>query len=394
MVSHLRQRYKAAVIGAGVSGLIVAKRLKAEGLEVIVYERQSGPGGVWKFTQNATDKFASPVYGSLETNFPRELMEVSDSPWEDWVSLFPKREMVEKYLQAYSKGTDVRYDHEVVELFPRTARQPNTWRLKTRDTKSDKETILDFDYVVMATGTFTRPFRPSYPGLEEWEKMYPNTSGLDISLQLSNVVQKLWVSSTRPNGREYKKAKNVKGVNSLVAKNRLVKFEENEEARDVDNILFCTGYMYTSSFLRKGMRASDSVFPDGFYVPNLYEHIFWTAKPSLAFIGIPKGGPTFLISQAQGAVIARAFSPRVVRGLTITHMKAWVEEENTKWNKRRQRGETDEKSFHTLGYPNCKEYIDRLEQWCLDEDEHAVERAPEGKSFIDYNLNSGVAIFT
>ena len=36
-----------AVIGAGVSGVTTAKHLKASGIDVVVYERSSGCGGVW-----------------------------------------------------------------------------------------------------------------------------------------------------------------------------------------------------------------------------------------------------------------------------------------------------------------------------------------------------------
>lgn len=35
------------VIGAGVSGIAAAVHLKAEGLQVTVFERTAVPGGVW-----------------------------------------------------------------------------------------------------------------------------------------------------------------------------------------------------------------------------------------------------------------------------------------------------------------------------------------------------------
>ena len=36
-----------AVVGAGISGVVSAKHLKAAGLNVTVFERSAGPGGVW-----------------------------------------------------------------------------------------------------------------------------------------------------------------------------------------------------------------------------------------------------------------------------------------------------------------------------------------------------------
>jgi cation diffusion facilitator CzcD-associated flavoprotein CzcO len=36
-----------AVVGAGVSGIATAKHLEAAGLDVVVFERSSKPGGIW-----------------------------------------------------------------------------------------------------------------------------------------------------------------------------------------------------------------------------------------------------------------------------------------------------------------------------------------------------------
>ena len=38
---------RVAVIGAGVSGVVSARHLRAAGLETTVYERSSAAGGVW-----------------------------------------------------------------------------------------------------------------------------------------------------------------------------------------------------------------------------------------------------------------------------------------------------------------------------------------------------------
>ncbi|KAI4868032.1 FAD/NAD(P)-binding domain-containing protein [Hypoxylon rubiginosum] len=374
MTSNTERQRRVAVIGAGASGLTVAKRLKAEGLKVTVYERQSGPGGVWKFTENASDLFASPVYGSLETNFPRELMEFSDFLWTDFLSkdtvpVFPKRNAVEEYLRKYSKGVDVEYGTEVVKLLTPNWLQPYDWRLTTRRIDSGKETIAHFDYVVMATGTFDRPFVPAYRGFRKWEEIVVvvgnSASGWDISAQIAPAAEKLWVASTRPSDRSHAKAKAVKKVVRLAPGKRQVIFDGGERATKVDKIIFCTGYLYSSRFLRKGVRSEKPL------------HIFWTKQPRLAFIGIPKVTPTFLTSQAQSAAVARAFSRRIDCLPTLEEMASWVKEKKATWNKKRKRGETGENTFHNLEYPRCKDYIDGLERWCVEKDEEAEEKAPE-----------------
>lgn len=205
-----------------------------------------------------------------------------------------------------------------------------------------------------------------------------SASGWDISAQIAPAAEKLWVASTRPSDRSHAKAKAVKKVVRLAPGKRQVIFDGGERATKVDKIIFCTGYLYSSRFLRKGVRSEKPLFPDNFYVDDLYRHIFWTKQPRLAFIGIPKVTPTFLTSQAQSAAVARAFSRRIDCLPTLEEMASWVKEKKATWNKKRKRGETGENTFHNLEYPRCKDYIDGLERWCVEKDEEAEEKAPEG----------------
>lgn len=125
MATKVSQPPEVAVIGAGVSGLVAARycspflclvtaifsppytngmvlyrRLAAEGFRVTIYERRKLPGGVWNYTKdsdttsidsllmtawnrwsegpNRRPTFASAVYKDLQTNFPRQLMELQD----------------------------------------------------------------------------------------------------------------------------------------------------------------------------------------------------------------------------------------------------------------------------------------------------------------------------
>ncbi len=43
----LGESQRVAIIGAGVSGVVAAKYLKASGFEVVVYERAKAAGGNW-----------------------------------------------------------------------------------------------------------------------------------------------------------------------------------------------------------------------------------------------------------------------------------------------------------------------------------------------------------
>lgn len=102
------QTSRVGIIGAGISGLAVAKQLSAH--NPIVFEATNSIGGVWKHCSFATTK--------LQT--PRCDFEFSDYPWpmRDSTS-FPTHIELLEYLHGYATHFDllkfVRFNSRVVE---------------------------------------------------------------------------------------------------------------------------------------------------------------------------------------------------------------------------------------------------------------------------------------
>lgn len=46
--THKKYTGKVAIIGAGVAGCAAAGALQDYGIDFVVYEKQEGPGGLWK----------------------------------------------------------------------------------------------------------------------------------------------------------------------------------------------------------------------------------------------------------------------------------------------------------------------------------------------------------
>lgn len=73
-----------AVIGAGAAGLVAAREMRREGLNVTCYEMGGSVGGLWVLEDTADSDDAShplgdsgvhsSIYESLRTNLPREVM--------------------------------------------------------------------------------------------------------------------------------------------------------------------------------------------------------------------------------------------------------------------------------------------------------------------------------
>lgn len=170
-----------AVIGAGVSGLVAAKRLAAEGFQVDVYDRRSQPGGLWNFSADPNAPFASAVYGGLQTNFPRQLMELQDYPWTNQ-PLFMKHNLVQAYLAGYARNIEehcngeVRFyfDTEVVRLFEFSLAGGH-WELICKSVITGGSITRPYLYVVVAVGVYDELSIPPYEGLPAWVDMWKDS---------------------------------------------------------------------------------------------------------------------------------------------------------------------------------------------------------------------------
>ncbi|POS73928.1 hypothetical protein DHEL01_v207674 [Diaporthe helianthi] len=369
-----------AVIGAGVSGLVAAKRLAAEGFQVDVYERQRQAGGLWNFSPDPNAPFASAVYGDLQTNFPRQLMELQDYPWTNQ-PLFMHHTLVQQYLEGYSRNIQTNFpgrirfifDTEVVRLCHESYAGGHwelTYRFARLGSLRGEKSTQRYIFVVVAVGVYDQPFMPYYQGLSEWRELWKGSvthskfyrsphefedkrvlivgyqaSGFEIANKIAAHASGLWVSSTRPladgPGGLPCNAIPMTAVSRFDAAERRVTFTDGQSI-EVQHIIFCIGYQYHQPFIKKNSSTDEARFPSGLSLDHLHEHVIYIEQPTLTFVGIVKGAvPTFLVVQAQAAFVARFFAD---------HIRAL---------RPRQ-----EDAQHRLPYPLFMDYMLRLESLC------------------------------
>ena len=124
-----------AIIGAGYAGLITAHALREKGIHVSVFEKQSGPGGLWRYTEHnrqppdirhRAEPLSSAIYPDLRTNLPVELMTPPNLPdfFADkaMYTQFPGHNAVYQYLERYachqSLNDCIHYNQEVLHIKP------------------------------------------------------------------------------------------------------------------------------------------------------------------------------------------------------------------------------------------------------------------------------------
>ena len=118
------QRINAAVIGAGAAGLVCARELARQNIEVTVFEKSNQVGGVWVYEPEVDDDITginphhtvhSSLYDSLRTNLPRDLMAFSDYYFDstgggqDTWPRYPDHSKVLEYLERFA------FDHDLTK---------------------------------------------------------------------------------------------------------------------------------------------------------------------------------------------------------------------------------------------------------------------------------------
>ncbi len=146
------ERFDVVVIGAGVSGMTAAIRLRDTGVNVTVLEKNADVGGTW----------LENTYPGAGVDTPSYLYSLSFFD-HDWSTHFGKRDEVESYLQAvadrFALRDLIRFSTEVetAEWDDRT----QLWTIVT--TAGERFTA---NAVVSAVGQLNRPRVPDLPGLD------------------------------------------------------------------------------------------------------------------------------------------------------------------------------------------------------------------------------------
>ena len=96
MIDSTRE-HKYCVIGGGASGLVVARWLREEGIQVDIIERQDDVGGNWYFGGPH-----SSVYKSTHLLSSKRMTEFPDFPMPERYPDYPGQAQVHEYLKQYA----------------------------------------------------------------------------------------------------------------------------------------------------------------------------------------------------------------------------------------------------------------------------------------------------
>ncbi|MDX3733672.1 ArsO family NAD(P)H-dependent flavin-containing monooxygenase [Streptomyces caniscabiei] len=143
----MTQHVDVVVVGGGQAGLAAGYHLRRQGLDFIVLDADPAPGGAWQHMWDSLHLFSPAEHSSL----PGRLMPAQ--PGET----YPDAGHVVDYLADYAKRYDLPVQHGTrVDA----VRPDGDYLLVEADTGTWRARA-----VISATGTWSRPFLPTVPGL-------------------------------------------------------------------------------------------------------------------------------------------------------------------------------------------------------------------------------------
>ena len=142
------------VLGAGPSGLAVAKNFLLGGIPFDCLEREDDVGGIWNF-----GKPHSSVYASTHLISSKRLTEFTDFPMPEDYPEFPDHRLVWKYLRNYARSFGL-YDQIQLNTSVECIEPATTGWLVTLASGEQR----NYRGVVIANGHNWKPRLPDYPG--------------------------------------------------------------------------------------------------------------------------------------------------------------------------------------------------------------------------------------
>ncbi|MFO7478419.1 MAG: NAD(P)-binding domain-containing protein [Methyloceanibacter sp.] len=142
------------IIGAGASGLAVAKAFAEQGIPFDCFEALSDVGGIWN------PESPHVVYGSTWLNSSKKLSRYPDFHFpEEWAP-YASRAQAQSYLQAYAKEFGL---YKLISFNKRVSRAEHTpqgWRIQIEGESAPRL----YRGLIVANGHHWSPNLPTYPG--------------------------------------------------------------------------------------------------------------------------------------------------------------------------------------------------------------------------------------
>jgi trimethylamine monooxygenase len=325
---------RVAIIGAGPSGLAQLRAFQsaqekgADIPDIVCFEKQHDWGGLWLYTwRTGLDQYGEPVHCSmyryLWSNGPKEGLEFADYGFEEHfgkpIASYPPRAVLFDYIEGRVKKAGVRHWIRFNTAVRHVAydEHEGMFSVTVQDQEKDVEYTEEFDHVIVASGHFSTPNVPEFPGFSSFNGRILHAhdfrdamefKGKDIlivgsSYSAEDIGSQCWKYGaktittsyrTAPMGYKWPDNWEEKPLLTGVDKNT-VSFSDGTQ-KEVDAIILCTGYLHHFPFMEEKLRlrTENRLAP-----ADLYKTVVWQHNPRLLYLGMQDQWYTFNMFDAQ-----------------------------------------------------------------------------------------------
>ena len=324
---------RVAIIGAGPSGMAQLRafqsaRDKGSDIpEIVCFEKQSDWGGLWNYTwRTGVDEYGNQCHGSmyryLWSNGPKEGLEFADYTFEEHfgkpIASYPPRAVLFDYIKGRAEKANIRQMIRFSTIV-RDVRvsKGGGFELTSRNEVTDTDSTEFFDKVIIATGHFSVPNVPEYPGFDQFcgrvlhahdfrnaqEFADQNILILGTSYSAEDIGSQCWkygaksitvAHRTAPMGYDW--PENWKEVPKLDRVEGQTAYFIDGFSQNIDTIILCTGYKHHFPFLPDDLRLKTA---NRLATADLYKGVVWYKNPSLFYLGMQDQWYTFNMFDAQ-----------------------------------------------------------------------------------------------
>jgi 4-hydroxyacetophenone monooxygenase len=158
--AQTKAAFRVVIIGAGMSGVLAAIKLKQAGIPYVIVDKNSDVGGTW----------FENTYPGCRVDNPNHLYSYSFEPFYDWPQHYSTQDVLHAYFrrvaEKYGIRQQVRFNTEVVESVYDERRA--LWSVHLRSKDGGQETV-EANAVISAVGQLNRPKYPDVKGIDSFK---------------------------------------------------------------------------------------------------------------------------------------------------------------------------------------------------------------------------------
>ena len=335
---------RVCVIGAGPSGLAQLRAFQsaaskgAEIPEIVCYEKQGDWGGLWKYSwRTGVDEHGNQCHGSmyryLWSNGPKEGLEFADYNFEEHfgkaIASYPPRAVLFDYIKGRVEKAGVRKWIRFNTIVRDVRAVDGGYEVTARNEETDTEERSVFDHVIVATGHFSVPNVPEYPGFDKFNGRILHAhdfrdarefEGKDVlilgtSYSAEDIGSQCWkygcksmtvAHRTAPMGYDW--PDNWQEVPKLDRVEGKTAHFIDGTSKDVDAIILCTGYKHHFPFLPDDLRLKTA---NRLAAADLYKGVVYNPSPDMFYLGMQDQWYTFNMFDAQAWWVRDAIMGRI-----------------------------------------------------------------------------------